>query len=186
LKDKTAWRKIGMSAREALNEAVSRRFSEKIALTLIKYPAVASARTILSYYPLKGEVDARFFNEYALQAGKTLAFPICQANGEMIAAIPDSPDDMEKGELGVKSPVKDRSTIIAPTDIDVAVTPCVAFSARDKTRLGRGGGYYDRYLPLCGNAVKIAIAYEVQRADDLPRDEWDAPLDVIITEAAVY
>ena len=49
-----------------------------------------------------------------------------------------------------------------------------------------GGGYYDRYLPECTKARVIAVAYEVQRADEIPVDEYDKPVDAVITEKTKY
>ena len=49
-----------------------------------------------------------------------------------------------------------------------------------------GGGFYDRFLPQCRNAAVIMAAFEVQRADCLPREPEDIPMDRIVTEDAVY
>ena len=48
-----------------------------------------------------------------------------------------------------------------------------------------GGGYYDRFLPKCVNAVFLMAAFEAQRAASLPRSGLDVPMDLIVTEAAV-
>lgn len=44
-----------------------------------------------------------------------------------------------------------------------------------------GGGYYDRFLPLCKNAVIVAVAYEVQKAGTVPCDELDQPVEKVFT-----
>jgi hypothetical protein len=53
-------------------------------------------------------------------------------------------------------------------------------------RLGMGGGYYDRYLPECVNAYVAAAAYEVQKAEEIPADEYDVPVDAVISEKRIY
>jgi 5-formyltetrahydrofolate cyclo-ligase len=49
-----------------------------------------------------------------------------------------------------------------------------------------GGGYYDRYLPGCTGAARIAVAFEVQKADEIPSDENDCPVDAVVTEKCCY
>ena len=59
--------------------------------------------------------------------------------------------------------------------------PGLAFD-RELYRLGRGGGYYDRFLPRCEKAVVAAVAYELQRVDELEAEPWDVAMDVVFTE----
>ena len=63
--------------------------------------------------------------------------------------------------------------------------PCVAFAASHR-RLGHGGGYYDRFLPLCTRAVKLAAAFELQRAAAVPIDSFDVAMDAVATELRIY
>lgn len=65
------------------------------------------------------------------------------------------------------------------TAIDLAVIPGLAFS-RDGHRLGRGGGYYDRTLPVLENATKIGVAFPFQMVARVPLDTHDIPLDKVI------
>ena len=53
-------------------------------------------------------------------------------------------------------------------------------------RLGMGGGFYDRYLPKCVNAGIVAVAFECQKAKEVPAEAWDKPVDAVFTEDAVY
>ena len=85
----------------------------------------------------------------------------------------------------IPEPDPDSSEETAPGGIDLAICPGVAFDGRG-TRLGMGGGYYDRFLPECGNAAVILAAFEAQHAECLPREETDIPMDWIVTEEAVY
>jgi 5-formyltetrahydrofolate cyclo-ligase len=184
--EKEQQRKAGLAARKALDKETARRFSGIISEKLAAEPAFAEAGTILSYQPYAAEVDPSFFHECALREGKRLAFPICREGGLMIAALPNGPEDWETGKHGIRAPLESRSAILDPMDIDLVVVPCIAFEGSTRMRTGWGAGYYDRYLPQCGKAVSIAIAYEAQQIIGLCRDEWDAPLDVILTEANRY
>ena len=49
-----------------------------------------------------------------------------------------------------------------------------------------GAGYYDRWLPRCVRARVVLAAFEVQKVESLPTDEWDRPVEQVFTEDAVY
>ena len=73
-----------------------------------------------------------------------------------------------------------------PAEIHLAVIPCTAFEGNPRKRMGMGAGYYDRYLPGCINAVRIAVAYEAQHILGLYVEQWDIAPDAIITEKNRY
>ncbi len=66
----------------------------------------------------------------------------------------------------------------------VALVPCLAFTA-DGRRLGRGGGYYDRFLAQ-HEGPKIGLAFDEQLAEDLPAETHDVSLDAIVTPTRTY
>jgi 5-formyltetrahydrofolate cyclo-ligase len=78
------------------------------------------------------------------------------------------------------------STPVAPSAIEAVLVPLVAFDNLG-TRLGMGGGYYDRYLPrLNVQTPVIGVAYACQESEaPLPRDTWDVPLHAVVTENGV-
>ena len=92
--------------------------------------------------------------------------------------------DTENGKYGILEPV-DTCEKISPKEIDLALIPCLSCS-RDGRRLGYGGGYYDRFLPLCTRAVKLAAAFELQRAAAVPIDSFDVAMDAVATELRIY
>ncbi|MDR2091262.1 MAG: 5-formyltetrahydrofolate cyclo-ligase [Clostridiales bacterium] len=69
---------------------------------------------------------------------------------------------------------------IEPSDLDVIIVPLVAFD-KDKNRLGRGKGYYDRFLSKT-SAVKIGTAYKAAEVEKIDVDIYDVKMDIIITE----
>ncbi|MFP3154347.1 5-formyltetrahydrofolate cyclo-ligase [Lachnospiraceae bacterium ZAX-1] len=186
IQKKESQRKMGISARKAMDKEQAMYFSRVISEKLMAYPTFLHAKTIFSYQPFGGEVDISFFNEYALQAGKTVAFPICDGNGHMVAAVPEHSDAWETGKYGIKAPVKNRSHILDPNSIELIIVPCTVFNGPKKMRIGWGGGYYDRYLPQCKNATSIAVAYGAQQVNDICCEEWDVPLDAVATESSWY
>ena len=73
---------------------------------------------------------------------------------------------------------------VGKDEIDFAVIPCVSCDHAGN-RMGHGRGYYDRYLPLCTNAVRMIAAFEVQRTDLIYTEETDCAANVLVTEAGV-
>ena len=64
--------------------------------------------------------------------------------------------------------------------IDVVIIPGVAFT-RDGKRLGRGKGYYDRFLPKLSTAYRIGVCYDFQLSDTLPTESYDQKMDLVIS-----
>ena len=185
LTTKDLQRKTGIAARNNLDEKIAATFSQTISEKLIS-SSCGDVKVIFSYQPFGREVDVSTFNEWAISEGKILAFPLCYEDGKMVAAMPKGEDAWETGKYGIKTPIESRSTIINPEDIDLVIVPCTAFEIVQKIRCGMGVGYYDRYLPQCKKAITIAVAFSVQQCDDLTADDWDFPLDTIVTEVGWY
>ncbi|MEM7098945.1 MAG: 5-formyltetrahydrofolate cyclo-ligase [Pseudomonadota bacterium] len=86
-----------------------------------------------------------------------------------------------ENRLGIFEPEPHR-TLIPPDTFTIMLIPLVAFD-RVGTRLGMGAGYYDRYLALAPQALRIGVAFDVQCSNSLlPRHEWDEPLHQVITQ----
>jgi len=85
------------------------------------------------------------------------------------------------GPRGVRQP---EAIVPVPVGaVDLWIVPGVAFG-RDGSRLGRGGGYYDRLLAQARGTV-VGIAFDFQIFDRLPVDPWDRAVDRIVTESGV-
>ena len=179
-------RRAGIKARKALSKEEAGRLSREICRALTESDLYKRANVIFSYSPFGGEVDVSFLNDQAGRDGKTLALPICRGGGEMIAAVPLGPDSFEVGKYGIGAPIEERSNILDPSEIHLVIVPCTAFEGNTRNRVGMGAGYYDRYLPLCRNAVCVAVAFEAQHIRNLTFDPWDVALDAIVTEARWY
>lgn len=79
----------------------------------------------------------------------------------------------------------DRSSPIPTGQFDAIIVPLLAFD-HNLNRIGFGGGWYDRFLATQTDAVKIGLAFDVQRTDQLPIEDHDVPLDMVITETTIY
>lgn len=95
----------------------------------------------------------------------------------------DLPEGWRIGSFGIMEPVK--GFVARPEEIDLVICPCTGFDEK-LNRLGMGGGYYDRFLPLCKNAKKIAVAFEAQKIERVRTNEFDVLMDAIVTEDGIY
>ncbi|MCO4792528.1 MAG: 5-formyltetrahydrofolate cyclo-ligase [Bacteriovoracaceae bacterium] len=110
-----------------------------------------------------------------------LAFPAWVANGEMVFR-PATLDSLKpKNNFGVS--LSEPSEELEPIGPDVFIVPGISFT-ESGSRLGRGKGYYDRYLEgRCG--IKIGICFEFQISDQLITEDHDIEMDYVITEKRI-
>lgn len=168
-------RKICLDKRNSLAETERENASAAICRKLLPY---LKGKTVFSYYPCGSEVDVSAVNEMA-----NVAYPLIRPEHQMDAWKPLN-HKMIMNRYGIPEPDPAHSLLISKEDIDVIIVPCVGFNEK-KQRLGHGGGYYDRYLKDC-KALKIAVAYEIQKLDCDLAEENDIPVDLIITEKSAY
>lgn len=152
---------------------------------LAKMPELRQVRHVLSYAAIDDELSLEAFHHWAVNAGKTLAFPVSRPGGAMDAYIPSVVNDMITGLFGIPEPDVITALYLPPENVDLVLIPCVAFD-REGNRLGHGGGYYDRYLTRCTQAIKILIAFETQRLESVAKNELDIPVDIIVTQEGIF
>ncbi|MBI2712224.1 MAG: 5-formyltetrahydrofolate cyclo-ligase [Bdellovibrio sp.] len=94
---------------------------------------------------------------------------------------PDSPRFWKLGSYGVQEP-DPALTRVSPEALDLIFVPGVAFGKAGQ-RIGRGGGYYDRFLPQASHAVRISLCFDLQLTDEsFETNSWDCPVHWIFTE----
>lgn len=178
-------RKLALSKREGLLPVQRAAFSEAIARRLLELEEIGKAEVIMCYRAFRSEVDTAKIVENFSRRGRTLCFPLCKKGGLMEACAPFDENSFRPGMMGIMEPDPERSRLILPEEIELVICPMVAFD-RERRRVGYGGGYYDRYLPRCKNALRIGIAFEAQRMERVPAEEYDLPMDIIVTEERIY
>ena len=183
--DKKEQRKAALAARRALSAGERAVFSKKICGRIARTKAFRNANTILAYLATWDEVDLSILCEKAVKQGKEVAYPVSYKDGIMEAFVPDGPESLVKGLLGITAPDPERSELLKPEDIDLVLVPLVAFD-EEKRRLGHGGGYYDRYLPKCTNAKFVLVAFEAQKLPQIVTDPHDVLMNVLVTEDRIY
>lgn len=179
-------RKDAISARDGLSAEQRQEMSVKIAERIAASRAFKEAEIIMLYKGVRGEVRLERLEQIAEGAGKRLVYPLCTGPGEMITLEPKHEDGAwRKGAYGIMEPVLECAEKIQPEDIDLVICPCTAFD-KEGNRMGMGAGYYDRFLPCCVKATVVAVAFEVQKAEAVPVDEWDYPMERVFTEERTY
>lgn len=105
-------------------------------------------------------------------------FPRCLAGRKLaFHRVTNPEEDLKEGAYGIKAPQRSLPAIL-PEEIDLLLVPGVAFTKEGK-RLGYGGGYYDRFIPLCRQAQILAPAFPEQILPSLPTEEHDLTVPVI-------
>lgn len=138
---------------------------------------VINAKTILLYYSLPDEVNTHQTVELLARQGKTVLLPKVIDGENMEIRIYESPEDLTEGSYGIMEPNGKLFTDYGM--IDTAVIPGMSFDA-DNNRLGRGKGYYDRFLKNIPQAYKIGVCFDFQKEQNIPHDEYDIKMDTVI------
>jgi 5-formyltetrahydrofolate cyclo-ligase len=144
-----------------------------------------SAQIVMLYMPLPMEVDLTTIALRCFQSGKTICVPrVDWEKRDMVPVEVTTFDDrMAPDAHGVRSPREGRP--ISPLLIDLIVVPGLAFDAAGR-RIGRGGGYYDRFLArLRPDTFKVGLAFDEQIVDEVPVDDWDVNVDSVVTDRRV-
>ena len=138
---------------------------------------VVEAHTILMYYSLPDEVDTHKAVLTLLQEGKTVLLPRVVDDENMEIRMFRGELDLSEGSFGIMEP---NGEVFQDYDrIDVAVIPGMAFDDRGN-RLGRGKGYYDRFLSKVPDLYKIGVCFDFQKLPGIPVGEHDMKMDCVI------
>ena len=170
---KQRMRELLIQKRRMLSAEERTAQSELILSQLEKMTVFREAKTVLLYYPKNNEVDVLpLFKRY--KRDKVLLLPVTHRNG-MTANPYEGNDKMHRGKVGIPEP----TTPPFEGNIDIIIVPAVAFD-KQGNRLGRGGGYYDRFLKKQSHATFIGVGYDFQLVDEVPVRKHDQKMHRII------
>ncbi len=176
-----------LALRKSLNPEKVQADSRKIFDRLCSMEEFYTSRIIMSYVSFGNEVNTLHFIERCLSMGKRICVPLITTSSDgkksMIASeIFSMEDDLAPGTMGILEPAEGKVRELEPGLIDLVIVPGIVFSI-DRYRIGYGGGYYDRFLPLLRkDCLKAGVAFELQIRDRVPVESHDFPVDVVITE----
>ena len=147
-------------------------------------PAWQDCEHCALYIDSDGEVPTQALAQELRSAGKTLWLPVVEADKTLSFAHWDEAAPLVDNQYGIPEPGPEQARRPIET-MDYLFMPLVAWD-RYGTRLGMGGGYYDRSLGKQDpGPPRIGIAYSFQEVDELPRDSWDRGMDFVLTEAGL-
>ena len=165
-----------MALRNGLSPEEKQHAGAACASRLVQRVGFERAKTLFCYRAVGNELDLESILQMARIAGKEVAFPRVTGQETMEFVVGGV---FQKGFRGIPEP--QGGSVVLPTAGDLMLLPGLAFSEKGQ-RLGYGKGYYDRYLAaLKGRPACWGVGYGFQLCSRLPAQEWDQPLDAILT-----
>jgi len=167
-------------------------------------PLLAQAATVFAYYSLPDEVSTHRLVDELVAEGKTVLLPKVTGPGTMAWHRYTSRADLVRGAYGIEEPDPDLvDGLQIPSDSQLSIVrssfarllpkgrkncqfqnavilvPGLAFDSSGR-RLGRGRGYYDRFLAAHPDIYKIGVCFDFQKVPEVPVDAYDVAVDVVV------
>lgn len=161
-------------------------WSRQITDRLLALPEYQRAKTLMVFFSFATEYDTDPLICHALSKGKIVCAPrVDWSTWRMVPVAVASVDQFAKDEHGIKEPTGDR--IVDSDSIDLIIMPGLAFDLSGH-RLGRGAGFYDRFLSQIQlrHALRLAPIFDLQLLPNVPHDELDQPIDIILTPTRLH
>lgn len=163
------------SLRLVLSDEDRKSAAEEVFERLEKTAAFLLADRILMYHSLPDELYTHaFLNKW----GSIKKFYLPRVNGVDLEILPYDESRLELGSFHIEEPTGNDT--VDPEDIELVVVPAVAYDKKGN-RLGRGKGFYDRFLKST-KATKIGVGYEFQLIEEVPAEPHDVGMDMVITQ----
>ncbi|OVE73682.1 5-formyltetrahydrofolate cyclo-ligase [bacterium B13(2017)] len=157
------------------------------------------ALNLISYYSYLSETKDQLISVYVSTKNEVITYHIIneilkkcnvwipKCNGNLLEFYSiSSIEDLELGKFGILEPRSSLTKLKELNDLDLIIVPGIAFDI-NCNRLGRGKGFYDRCLSqLKKDVVRVGLAYDNQVLDNLPHNEYDQPVDYVITPSQVF
>lgn len=153
----------------------SRAVCEKV----LQSSEFGKAAVIFGYLSFGNEISVDAVLEEALRLGKTVAVPWIVSRNEMKAALLDSLDDLPLDRYGIRT-APEPVTLVAPDEIELILVPGAGFSETG-CRMGRGAGFYDRFLAQA-QGFRLGIICDRLLRESIPTDAYDQQVDALVTE----
>ena len=139
-------------------------------------PRFWAARTVAAFMPLGDEPPLREAVERWAECKRVV---VPKVEGDDMRFYDFRAEQMSSGAFGIDEP--QSSVLCPPEQIEVMIVPAVGFTRRG-ARMGRGRGYYDRYLGVAEAAhiYKIGTCFACQLVDELPTEPHDVAMDRVV------
>ena len=169
--------------REQKRQFTSQQLGEMslcIMSSLLLHSQIQKADYVLMYHSLPDEVDTHSALDQLLAMGKKVLLPKVVSDTEMTIHEYTGQNSLKPSEpYGILEPTTSELSIIN-CQLSIAIVPGMAFDKQGH-RLGRGKGYYDRFLSQIPNIYKIGVCFPFQMLESIPSESTDVVMDEVIT-----
>lgn len=175
-----------LNQRQQLTLFEQQTVANKITQRLQQSSIFQNNEHIALYIANKGEVDTSAILQFAWQQNKKCYLPVLHEQSLQFVRYKKN-DVLKPNRFNILEPEVATDKIITPEDLDLILTPLVAFDLHGN-RLGMGRGYYDRAFEFLQSTQRpakpllLGIAYELQKVNEIAAEKWDVKLDAVLTE----
>lgn len=182
-------RRMIRQRRRALTPQQQLDFGQRAATRMLAYPPVVLANTVAMFLSFDGELDTQPLIDQLWRSGKRVYLPVLHpfSPGNLLFLHYHPHSELMTNRLKIQEPKLNVRDILPLSELDVLVTPLVAFDQYGQ-RLGMGGGFYDRTLQNWQQhgMTPVGYAHDCQLVEKLPVEEWDIPLPAIVTPSKIW
>ncbi len=176
LNKKKALRKIIKVRVSAISADERRKREEILHNNLFSMPEFLSASSVMLFANLPDEIDTFSLIDKCIAMGKKVYLPVI--NGDDMTAC-EFTGEYRVGRYDIKEPETPNSSLLTPNSMDFILVPGVAFSPNGY-RLGRGKGYYDKFLSKYSNLFTVGVCFREQFYLDIPTEPHDIPMQRVL------
>lgn len=176
LEEKAALRRQVREQAAQIPEGVRNAQDNALFKTFLGLEPVKNGKTVLVYWGVEPEPQTTGLISALLAYGKQVALPVCRADGTMEARLYRG-GRLVRNRYGIPEPGEDCPTV-AREALDVILVPALCYD-RNGFRLGRGKGYYDRFLAGY-TGVTVGMCYRELVQEAVPREEHDLPVKILL------
>lgn len=170
-----------------ISDRLSRQYREKASEEIEKYVMGSDyyhdANTIFCYLSIDTEPNTRNIISEAIKSGKRICVPMCTENYGMKAVRIFDMNNLRQNSYGIYEPVSDEEAL-EPEEIELVIAPCLSAS-KDGKRIGKGKGYYDRFLAKTETTPIIVLCFESLISEEIPIEKNDILADAVVTELGI-
>ncbi|EML1452483.1 5-formyltetrahydrofolate cyclo-ligase [Enterobacter kobei] len=182
-------RQLIRQRRRALTAEQQSHFAQQAAARMMAWPPVVMANTVALFLSFDGELDTQPLIDQLWRAGKKVYLPVLHpfSKGNLLFLHYHPHSELVVNRLKITEPKLDVRDVLPLSQLDVLITPLVAFDEQGQ-RLGMGGGFYDRTLQNWQQygLQPVGYAHDCQGVEALPVEKWDVPLPAVVTPSKLW
>lgn len=172
-----------LKKRDEIPADVKKEKDHKIHSSFQKTTEYLKAHVLLIYVSFGSEIDTLTLIKKGFDDGKRICVPVADKKTHTITPSEIlSLEELEPGAYGILEPRSDCIRPVSGEEVDLTLVPGLAFD-KNGYRIGYGGGFYDRFFEKYPHGKKIALCYDFQIQESVPINQYDIPVEKIISES---